>query len=288
MIRKTISEVVGTMLLVFFGCGAAAVADKYFVNLGLTVYLPYSWLLVALAFGLAVTMVIYIFGRISGAHVNPAVSLGALINGRITPMEFICYVVAQVLGGIAGAGILGLILGSTTSLGANGYETLSILGAEITVWKAFAIEAILTFAFVLTVLSVTKKENCNSGVVIGIALTIVHIIGIPFTGTSVNPARSIGPALFVGGVAWEQAWLFIIAPLVGGAVAGLLYKLLLDDEEDELPYAEEIEDEYLDDEEDEEDEEEIEEVVVEEKPKRKTTTKKATEEKETSKKTTKK
>ena len=146
---------------------------------------------------------------------------------------------------------------------------------------------ILTFVFVLTVLSVTKKENCNSGVVIGLTLTLVHIFGLPFTGTSVNPARSLGPALLTGGVAMEHLWLFILAPMVGAILAALLYRFVLDHEETELAYANEVEEEMYD--EDEEDEEEDEEEVeVEEEPKKAPAKKTTTTKKTTTKKTTKK
>lgn len=234
MIKKLISEFVGTMFLVFFGCGTA-------VALGMYASLPYNHVLIALAFGLILTLLIYIFGKISGAHLNPAVSLAMLIDGRMSIIEFIEYIVVQILGGIAGAEIIALIFGGYTSLGANGFDTASFLqtynaNVNITAVVALIVEAILTFVFVLTVLSITKKENNYSGIVAGLALTLVHIFGLPITGTSVNPARSIGPAILTSGdssLALSQLWVFIVGPLVGAALAGLFYRFVLSDSKKE-------------------------------------------------------
>ncbi len=246
MIRKFISEFVGTMMLVFFGCGTAVVLDTYFSNMG-SVSIPWSLLTVALAFGLVLVALIAIFGKVSGCHVNPAVSIACLINGRMKIFECVYYVGAQIIGGIAGAGLLALIFGNTSSLGANFYQgsTATSLGAIVTPQLALIVEIILTFVFVLTVLSVTKKENNNSGFVIGLTLTLVHIIGILFTGTSVNPARSIGPALFTGGDALSQLWVFILAPIVGGILAALFYHLVVDPQETKLAYANDVEEEMI-------------------------------------------
>ena len=282
MIKKFISEFVGTLLLVFFGCGIAVAVNQYVTGI-YGVALPFTMLIIALAFGLALVAIIAIFGRISGAHVNPAVSIACLINGRRSIFECCYYVASQILGGIAGAGILSLIFNSKEALGANLYETSSALGAMVTTNVALTVEIILTFVFVLVVLSVTKKENCNSGLVIGLTLALVHMFGIPFTGTSVNPARSLGPALLTGGVALEQYWVFLIAPLIGAVVAALLYRFVLDSEEKEVAYASEVDEEmYTEDEEENEEDEEDEEEVVEEKTK-KTTTKKTTTKKTTKK-----
>lgn len=276
-LRKYLAELLGTMFLVFFGCGTAVAISKYVTEQQLVAPQIWSWLIIALAFGLALVAIIAIFGRVSGAHVNPAVSIACLIDGRMNLRDCVCYIAAQIIGGCAGASILSFIWGSTESLGANLYETQSALGAMVTTEVAFVVELILTFVFVLTVLAATKKENNSSGVVIGLTLTLVHIFGIPFTGTSVNPARSIGPALFTDGVALEQLPLFIIAPVVGGVLAALLYRFVLEPKEKTLAFAEEVEEEMIP--ETEEVEEEKEEPVVE-KPKKtptkKTTTKKAT------------
>ena len=228
MIKKWISEFVGTMLLVIFGCGTAVAANTYVTSI-YGVSLPFTMILIAIAFGLILTALVYTIGKVSGCHVNPAVSIACLIDGRMSIIECVEYIILQVLGGIAGAGVLSLIFNSNASLGANGYGTLSSLQTITTPQVAFVVEAILTFVFVLVVLSVTKKENCNAGIVIGLTLTLVHIFGLPFTGTSVNPARSIGPALLTGGEALNQLWLFIAAPLVGGIIAALFYRFVLSD-----------------------------------------------------------
>ncbi len=279
MIKKFISEFVGTLLLVFFGCGTAVAVNQYVTGI-YGVALPFTLLIIALAFGLALVAIIAMFGNTSGAHVNPAVSIACLINGRMSIFECCYYIAAQILGGIAGAGILSLIFNSKEALGANLYETSSALGAMVTTNVALAVEIILTFVFVLVVLSVTKKEKCNSGLVIGFTLTLVHIFGIPFTGTSVNPARSLGPALLTGGVALEQYWVFLVAPLAGAVLAALLYRFVLDSEEKEVAYASEVEEEmYTEEETEEVEEDEVVEEVKEEKPKKttkKTTTKKTT------------
>lgn len=233
MIKKFISEFVGTLLLVFFGCGAAVAINQYVSSL-YGIALPWSIGFVALAFGLVLMALVYCIGKVSGCHVNPAVSIANLIDGRISIFECVYYVCAQVLGGICGALVLSWIFGSAANLGANGYETLSVLPTITTLPVAITIEAILTFVFVLVVLSVTKKENVNAGIPIGLTLTLVHIMGIPFTGTSVNPARSIGPAFLTGGIALEQLWVFIVAPLIGGILAALFYKFVINTPENEV------------------------------------------------------
>ena len=168
----------------------------------------------------------YAFGDVSGTHVNPAVSLGMLIAGRMNIKEFIGYVLAQFAGGIAGGALLLVFFGKETGLGTNGYAGNSALNT--TLLQALLIECILTFAFVLLILFVTDKAERApiAGLVIGLALAVIHIVGLPFTGTSVNPARSFGPAIFAGGSAFAQVWVFIVAPLAGGALAALVYRLL--------------------------------------------------------------
>ena len=209
--KKLICEFVGTMMLVLLACGIAVVTGVNYLG-------------TALAFGLVIVAMAYSIGNVSGCHINPAVSLGMTIAGKMTWKECLKYVIAQILGAIAGAALLGLILGSFTSLGANGYN-----GTTVTVWIALLVEVILTFVFVLTILGVTdKSENGHAtGIVIGLTLTLVHLFGLPFTGTSVNPARSIGPAIFQGGDALSQLWVFIVAPLIGAALAALFYKYVL-------------------------------------------------------------
>ena len=224
--KKYVCEFIGTAVLVLFGCGSAAIAGGVLGTVG-----------IALAFGLSVVAMSYVIGNISGCHVNPAVSLAMLINKKMDAKDFICYVIAQILGAIAGIAILYTIMINSgleidvQGLGANGFDTassvnLSMIGAIIT-------EVVLTFVFIFTVLGVTSDEKKSSvtGIVIGLALALVHIVGIPLTGTSVNPARSLAPALFLDGEALEQVWVFIVAPLVGAALAAVAYKFLAKKEE---------------------------------------------------------
>lgn len=214
LLKKSLAEFIGTFVLVFFACGTAAVVGCSAEN-------GTGYLLTALAFGLVIVAMAYSIGNVSGCHINPAVSIAMLVNGKLSVKDFVGYVVAQFAGAIAGAAALMAFVGKDSGLGANAlYEgniALSLL-----------IEVILTFVFVLAILGVTsKKENSSvAGVVIGLALTLVHILGISFTGTSVNPARSFGPALFMGGEALANVWVFIVAPLVGGVLAALVYKFL--------------------------------------------------------------
>lgn len=227
-IRKYIAEFIGTAVLVIFGCGSAVAANALLDAQGVVVPLSFSTLLISFAFGLVIVAMAYSIGNVSGCHINPAVSLGMLIAGKMSVTDFIGYVIAQILGGIAGAAVLmGMLGGTRYGLGTNGYgEEASAIGASLT--QAILVEVVLTFVFVYTILGVTSKEKYSSvsGVVIGLTLTLVHILGVPFTGTSVNPARSLGPALFAGGEALSQVWVFIAAPLVGAAIAAVVFMLL--------------------------------------------------------------
>ena len=209
--KKLVCEFTGTMMLTLIACGVAVATGVNYVG-------------TALAFGLVIVAMAYSIGNVSGCHINPAVSVGMATAGKMTWKECLQYVIAQVLGAIAGSAILGVILGSFKSLGANNYD-----GTNVTVWIALLVEVILTFIFVLTILGVTdKKENGHAtGIVIGLTLTLVHLFGLPFTGTSVNPARSIGPAILQCGSALEHVWVFILAPLVGAVLAALFYKHIL-------------------------------------------------------------
>ena len=225
--KKYISECIGTMVLVIFGCGSAVAANTLLGENGTIVPLGFSTLLIAFAFGLSIVAMAYSIGNVSGCHINPAVSFAMLITGKLETKDFIGYIVAQFIGAIAGAGVLTLIFGSNESLGTNGFGAASAMNSSM--GTAFLVEVILTFVFILAILGVTSKiENSSiSGLVIGLTLTLVHILGIPFTGTSVNPARSLGPALFAGGEALSQVWVFIVAPLVGAAIAAFVYKFVL-------------------------------------------------------------
>ena len=232
MARKLISEFVGTMLLVLFGCGTAVAANGYVYSVtGAT--LPFTMVAIALAFGLVLTAIVSIFGNVSGAHVNPAVTIAMAIDKRISVIECVEYIIVQILGGIVGAELLGIIFNSYKALGANGYAQLSALPSITTLTTALIVEILLTFTFVLVVLVVTsKKDKGSNGLVIGVTLALVHLMGIPFTGTSVNPARSIGPAIFTGGEYLSQLWVFILAPVVGGILAAIFFKLVLKEKEE--------------------------------------------------------
>lgn len=224
--KKFIAEFIGTMVLVIFGCGSAVAANTLVGNNGAAIPLALSTLLIAFAFGLSIVAMAYSIGNVSGCHINPAVSVAMLISGKMTVSDFITYIIAQFLGATAGAGILVFMFGSNASLGINGFGANSALGAGMGV--AFVVEVILTFVFVMAILGVTSKvENgAVAGLVIGLTLTLVHILGIPFTGTSVNPARSFGPALLAGGEALSQLWVFIAAPIIGAAIAAVVYKFI--------------------------------------------------------------
>ncbi|MBQ7928238.1 MAG: MIP family channel protein [Methanobrevibacter sp.] len=225
--KRYIAELIGTMVLVLFGCGSAAVAGSVLGNLG-----------IAMAFGLSIVAMAYVIGDISGCHINPAVSIGMWIDGRMEVKDLIMYIVFQCIGAIIGIAILAVIINcapslggyATTGLGANGFGSASSVGLDVV--GAIIVEIILTFVFVFTVLGVTKKaENgAVAGIVIGLTLAFVHIMGIPLTGTSVNPARSLAPALFLGGQALQQVWVFILAPIVGAVIAGLLHKGLISED----------------------------------------------------------
>ena len=227
--KKYVAEFIGTFVLTAFGCGAAVSANALVGAMGIPLPLGFTTLLIAFAFGLSIVAMAYSIGNVSGCHINPAVSIGMLAAGRMTVKDFIGYIIAQFAGATVGAAFLWVIFGSNTSLGQNGYGTASALG--ITVWVAALVEIVLTFVFVLVILGVTSKGEFTAvtGLVIGLTLTLIHIMGIPFTGTSVNPARSFGPAILVGGTALKQLPVFIIAPLIGGLLAALVYKLVLEE-----------------------------------------------------------
>lgn len=212
--RKYIAELIGTFVLVFFGCGTACAV-------GCNAAAGSGYLLTALAFGLVIVAMAYSIGNISGCHINPAVSLGVFMSGKMSAKDFIGYVISQFIGGIIGGAALLAFFPADGGLGANGLYNGNI-GLSI------LIEVILTFVFLIAILGVTSKnENApTTGIVIGLTLTLVHILGIHFTGTSVNPARSFGPAVFAGGEALSSVWVFIVAPLAGAALAALCYNFL--------------------------------------------------------------
>lgn len=220
MLKKGIAEFIGTFVLVLFGTGAAVLGGgiEGIGTLG-----------IAMAFGLSIVAMAYSIGTISGCHVNPAVSIAVYVNKRLSLSELAYYIVGQVLGAVVATGVLKIILSTSdmavTNLGQNSFGALGAGGA-------FLVEAILTFIFILVIIVVTGKHGSPefAGLVIGLTLVLIHLLGIPLTGTSVNPARSFSPAIFAGGEALSQLWVFIVAPIVGGILAAITSKLLLDSE----------------------------------------------------------
>lgn len=227
-IRKYVAEMIGTMVLVLLGCGTAMLVGCDAENGG-------GYILTALAFGLVIVGMAYCVGNISGCHINPAVSLGVLLSGGMSIGDFVGYVISQCVGAFAGSGLLALIfnLGGVEDK-TGGYGTNGLAGVNGSAVAGLVVEIILTFIFVLTILGVTsKKANHGSfgGLIIGLTLTLVHIFGIGLTGTSVNPARSFGPAVvnaLVNGNsdALSCLWVFIVGPFAGAALAALAYKFL--------------------------------------------------------------
>lgn len=217
MLKKGIAEFIGTFVLVLFGTGAAVLGGgiEGIGTLG-----------IAMAFGLSIVAMAYSIGTISGCHVNPAVSIAMYVNKRLSLSELAYYIVGQVLGAVVATGVLKIILSTSdmavTNLGQNSFGALGAGGA-------FLVEAILTFIFILVIIVVTGKHGSPefAGLVIGLTLVLIHLLGIPLTGTSVNPARSFSPAIFAGGEALSQLWVFIVAPIVGGILAAITSKLLL-------------------------------------------------------------
>jgi aquaporin Z len=221
-ITRYLSELIGTMVLVLMGCGSAVIAGY---NVG---YLGISF-----AFGISVIAMAYTIGSISGCHINPAITISMLVARKIGARDATLYVVFQCIGAVIGAGILYSIATgfpsyslAVSGLGQNGYDTASPAG--YTLIAALITEIVLTFIFVLVVHGSTsaKAPKGFAGLAIGLALVLIHIVSIPITGTSVNPARSLGPAVFVGGLALEQLWLFWVAPIIGGILAALVWKAL--------------------------------------------------------------
>jgi aquaporin Z len=229
MTRRLVAEFIGTAWLVLGGCGAAVLAAA-FPGLGI------GFAGVALAFGLTVLTMAYAIGHVSGCHLNPAVSVGLWAGGRFPLSDLPGYVIAQVLGAIAGASILYLIASGHAGFdvhagfASNGYGDHSPGGYALT--SALACEVVMTFAFLFVILGSThgRAPHGFAPIAIGLCLTLIHLISIPVTNTSVNPARSTGPALFAGGWALEQLWLFWLAPIIGAAIAGAVYRWLSPDE----------------------------------------------------------
>lgn len=225
--KKCVAEFIGTMVLVIMGCGTAMLVGCDAVQGG-------GYVLTAFAFGLTIVGMAYCVGNISGCHINSAVSLGVLMSGGMSGKEFAAYVVSQCIGALAGAGVLALIfsLGGVVDM-TGGFGSNGLSGVNGSAVAGLVVEIVLTFIFVMTILGVTSsKANHGSfaGVVIGFTLTLVHILGIGLTGTSVNPARSIGPAIAAAISGNPEPisciWIFIVGPLVGAAIAALVYKFM--------------------------------------------------------------
>jgi aquaporin Z len=223
--KKYLAELLGTFVLVFIGTGSAVVAGK---NIG--------FLGIALAFGLSVLVMVYAIGRISGCHINPAITIAMLINGKIPSKDAIIYIFMQCVGAIfASMVLLAIMTGlpgyevAPGNLGANGYGADYLGGYSLT--SAFITEVVMTFIFLMVIFGATssKAPAGFAGIAIGLSLAMIHMVSIPITGTSVNPARSLGPALVAGGTALSQLWLFIIAPVIGAIIAAVVWKYLFED-----------------------------------------------------------
>lgn len=220
--KKGIAELIGTYILVFVGTGAAVLGGGASGIVGTTG--------IALAFGLTIIAAAYSIGTISGAHLNPAVSIAMWLNKRITTTELFYYMAGQIVGAFAASLSLAGILDSA----GKGVDNLGQNTFEMGVGGALAVEIILTFIFVLVIMTVTSPSKGNSrlaGIVIGLTLTLVHFVGVPLTGMSANPARSLAPVFLVGGQALDQVWVFVVAPIVGGIIAALVAKYLLETED---------------------------------------------------------
>jgi aquaporin Z len=223
--KKYLAELLGTFVLVFIGTGSAVVAGKSIGVLG-----------IALAFGISVLVMVYAIGRISGCHINPAITIAMLFNGKIPSKDAIIYIIMQCIGAIfASMLLLAIMTGlpgfdiTSTNLGANGYGAGYLGGYSLT--SAFITEVVTTVIFLMVIFGATssKAPAGFAGIAIGLSLSMIHMVSIPITGTSVNPARSLGPALVAGGTALSQLWLFIIAPVIGAIIAAVVWKYLFED-----------------------------------------------------------
>jgi aquaporin Z len=230
-LRSYVAELIGTFALVLVGCGSAVIAGKEIGFLG-----------IALAFGLTVLAMVYAIGPISGCHINPAITCAMFVAGKTKGRDALFYILSQCLGAIIAAAVLAAIAAGRPNyiladqgLGQNGYGDCS--PAKFSMAAGFLAEVVLTMLFLLVIFGATSKKAPPgfAGLAIGLALVVIHLVGIPITGTSVNPARSLGPAVFVGGAALRQLWLFWVAPLLGGVVAALVWKFAL--ERQEVPAA---------------------------------------------------
>ena len=220
--KKYAAEFIGTLVLVLMGCGSAVLAGSSIGFVG-----------ISFAFGLSLLAMVYAIGGISGCHINPAVSISMLAAGKLSVKDTVAYIVAQCLGAVVGAAALYVIaIGNplyslaSNGLGQNGYDAASPLGFSMT--SAFVAEVLLTFIFLLVIHGSTSEKAPKgfAGIPIGLSLVLIHLVGIPVTGTSVNPARSLGPAIIVGGTAISQLWLFWVAPIIGGLIAAVVWRFI--------------------------------------------------------------
>jgi aquaporin Z len=227
-LKKYLAELIGTFVLVLMGCGSAVLAGKDFSGLAGT-----GTVGISLAFGIAVLAMVYTIGGISGCHINPAVSISMLAAGKIGAKDAAAYITAQCIGGVLGAAALfGIAIGNpnyslaVNGLGQNGFDLASPAGYSMI--SAFLAEVLLTFIFLLVIFGSTSERAPKgfAGISIGLSLVLIHLVGIPVTGTSVNPARSLGPAIIAGGTALNQLWLFWAAPIIGALLAAVVYKML--------------------------------------------------------------
>lgn len=230
-LKKYFAEALGTFVLVLFGCGAATLSGA-----DVTGAYGIGILGISLAFGLSVVVMAYAIGPISGCHINPAISVAMMVAGKLSAKDTVGYVLSQCVGAILAAGLLSFMLHGNPAFtagdwayGSNGWGEGYIDNYNMA--TAFIAEAVFTFLFLIVIFGTTAKNASPqmAGLAIGLSLVLIHLVLIPVTGTSVNPARSLGPALFSGGVALSQLWLFIVAPVVGGVVAALVRKLFIED-----------------------------------------------------------
>jgi aquaporin Z len=212
--KKYIVEMIGTMVLVLMGCGSAVIAGSEIGFAG-----------ISFAFGLSVLAMVYAIGGVSGCHINPAITFGMWIAKKIDGKDAVMYVLFQIIGALIGSGILFVITGNCENAGQN------VVNENYSIVSGFIAEVVFTFIFLIVVFGATSKKAPAgfAGIAIGLALALIHLVCIPITGTSVNPARSIGPAVFAGGKALAQLWIFILAPLVGAGIAAVVQKWLLED-----------------------------------------------------------
>ncbi len=217
-ITKYFAELIGTFVLVLFGTGSAVISQEHIGVLG-----------IAIAFGLAVLAMVYAIGPISGCHINPAITIAMLVAGKISTKDTVGYIIAQVIGAIIASSLLLVIAKGlpdyTGRLGANGYGEQSIF--KYSMQSAMIIEVVFTFVFLIVIFGSTAKSAAPgfAGIAIGLTLTMIHLVGIPIDGTSVNPARSLGPAVILGGDALAQVWVFIVFPIIGGILAAVVWKM---------------------------------------------------------------